>query len=259
MVKSIYYLYKYNFNNEGFQVTAELMVYAIVAAGLIFWLRSILGTKNGEDVDRPTPDLKLSSEGKIIGLGTSSEETEETFCAIKELVEGSKGSMSIDGHAAEAGLIDISKADKEFDIKVFLQAAQDAFAYIVESFAEGDRETLKDLLGEDVYNAFDKSIAAREDAGETMVSEIHAIKKSEVVEASLNGKEALVTVRFWADETSVIRDEDSNIISGHPEKTTLMRDVWTFSRNLKSRDPRWLVIETREDGDEDNDIIPNTH
>ncbi len=242
-------------------MTAELMIYALIAAGLIFWLRSVLGTKNEEDVNRPAPNLELSEDGKIIGLGgcKASNKNEKTLALVEELAKNSKGNMSIGSNAAEQGLVEIIKTDKDFDVYVFLQAAQDAFAYIVESFAEGDREVLKDLLGEEVYNAFDKAITARASAGETMVSEIHSIKKSEILEAGLNGRNAFITVRFWADETSVTRDEDSNIISGHPEKTTLMRDVWTFSRDLKSRDPRWLVVETREDGAEDNDVIPNTH
>lgn len=235
------------------------MVYALVAAGLIFWLRSILGTRDSEDRESNVIPLELNSEGKIIGVGDAVDSIDDKVNLIEELAKTSKGNMSINGQAAELGLIDITKQDKEFDVHVFLQAAQDAFVYIVESFADGDRETLENLLGEDVYNAFDGAITAREAANETAVTEIHAIKKSEIIEASLNGKNALVTVRFWADETSVIKDENSNIIHGHPEKTTLMRDVWTFTRDLKSRDPRWLVVETREDGDGDNEIIPNTH
>ena len=242
-------------------MTAELMVYALVAAGLIFWLRSILGTRDGEERENNVVPLELNSEGKIVslGCGDSSDKGESKAALIEELAKTSKGNMSISNGAAELGLIDITKHDRDFDVYVFLQATQDAFVYIVESFADGDRETLENLLGADVYKAFDGAITAREEAKETAVTEIHAIKKSEIVEASLVGKKALVTVRFWADETSVIKDEDSNILHGHPEKTTLMRDVWTFARDLKSRDPRWMVVETRDDGDGDNEIIPNTH
>lgn len=242
-------------------MTAELMVYALVAAGLIFWLRSILGTRDGEERENNVVPLELNSEGKIVSLGggDSSDKGESKAALIEELAKTSKGNMSISNGAAELGLIDITKHDRDFDVYVFLQATQDAFVYIVESFADGDRETLENLLGADVYKAFDGAITAREEAKETAVTEIHAIKKSEIVEASLNGKKALVTVRFWADETSVIKDENSNILHGHPEKTTLMRDVWTFARDLKSRDPRWMVVETRDDGDGDNEIIPNTH
>ncbi len=238
------------------------MIYALIAAGLVFWLRSILGTRNGEERDSSNViNLELSSDGKIVGLGgdNSAEKQEKKSALIEELAKDAKGNMSIGSRTAELGLIDISNADKDFDIYDFLQATQDAFVYVVESFAEGDRDTLEGLLSPEVYKAFDGAITAREDAGETIITEIHAIKKSEVLEASVDGKNAVVTVRFWADETSVTKDEDSNIIHGHPEKTTLMRDVWTFSREIKSNDPRWFVIETREDGEDDNTVIPNTH
>ncbi|PCJ99034.1 MAG: hypothetical protein COA45_06210 [Zetaproteobacteria bacterium] len=240
-------------------MTAELIVYALVAAGLVFWLRSILGTRDSDD--RTVAPMNLNSEGNVVGIHGAEVPSgaDQKVSLIEELAENSKGNMSIDGQAAEQGLIEITKLDRDFDVYVFLQATQDAFVYIVESFADGDRDTLKNLLGSEVYNAFDGAISAREKANETAVTEIHAIKKSEIVEASIERKVALVTVRFWADETSVIKDENSNIIHGHPEKTTLMRDVWTFSRDLKSRDPRWLVVETRDDGDGDNEIIPNTH
>ncbi len=242
-------------------MTTELIVYALIAAGLIFWLRSILGTRHGDEADRPAPKMELDAEGKIVGtdVSDSSDKAEQPFLLIEELAAHEKGNMSIGNKAAELGLIEIAKADRSFNIYDFLGAAQDAFVYVVESFAEGDRETLRDLLGSTVYNAFDAAISAREDAQETMESEIHAIKKSEVIEARMDGKFAFVTIRFWADETSVVKDEDSNILQGHPEKTTLMRDVWTFSRDLKSRDLRWLVVETRADGAEDNDMIPDTH
>ncbi len=235
------------------------MIYAIIAAGLIFWLRSILGTRNDSDAERPAPEMKIDIEGKIINLGEAKEDTKDILDSIKQLIDNPKGNMSISGQSAELGLVDIAKIDKAFDVSVFLQAAQDAFAYVVESFAEGDRETLEGLLGDDVFKAFDKAISIREKSGDIMETEIRSINKSEITEAGLNGNEAVVTIRFWADETSVTKDSDGKIISGDPDKTTLMRDVWTFSRNLKSSDPRWLVIETREDGEDDNDTIPNTH
>ena len=243
-------------------LSADLMIYALVAAGLVFWLRSILGTRHGDERDRSPANMAQDAEGKVVSImggADSQDQSAKAITMIEELAEEEKGNMSVSGKNTVLSLIDIAKADKSFDIHVFLQAAQDAFAYIVESFAEGDRETLKDLLGEEVYRAFDTAITAREKAGETMVSEIHAVQKSEIIDAGLDGKMASITVRLWADETSVTRDEDGNILHGHPEKTVLMRDVWTFSRDLKSRDPRWLVIETREDGTDDNETIPNTH
>ncbi len=239
-------------------MTAELIVYAVIAAGLVFWLRSILGTRSEDDPVRPSARLELSADGKVVNLDAPDSGNDKALL-IEELAENTKGNMSIASTQAQDGLMDIVKIDRDFDVYAFLNAAQDAFVYIVESFAEGDRETLEDLLGSEVFAAFNSAIDAREKAGETMISEIHSIQKSEIVEARLDGKKAYVTARFWAHETSVTKNENGEIILGHPDQTTEMRDVWTFMRDLKSKDPRWLVVETREDGEGDNEIIPNTH
>lgn len=235
------------------------MVYALVAAGLIFWLRSILGTRSQDEMDRPAPRLELGEDGKVVNLDSPDDKALDGLKLIEELAETPKGNMEIAGPAVVVGLIDIAKADRDFDVYTFLQATQDAFVYVVESFAEGDRETLEDLLSPEVFEAFDGAITDREKSRETMQTEIQSIQKSEITEARLDGKNALITVRFLAEEMSVTKDEDENIIAGHPDKTTTMRDLWTFSRNIKSRDPRWLVVETREDGVNDNESIPNTH
>ena len=236
------------------------MVYALIAAGLIFWLRSILGTRSDDDPNMPSSRLELTEDGKIVGLnGAEAEHGDDKRALVQELVESSKGNMGIDGEDAVAGLHSIIDADRTFDVYTFLNAAQDAFVFTVESFADGDRDTLEDLLSPDVFAAFDGAISEREKAGETMQTEIQSIQKSEVVEAKVEGKKAFVTVRFWADEITVTKDEDGNIVYGHPDKVTQMRDVWTFSRDVKSRDPRWLVVETREDGPGDNETIPNSH
>lgn len=241
----------------------DLLFYGLVAAGLIFWLRSVLGTRNGDERDRSTNNPYLKTiEGNGSPQQQDGQPDAKQFNAeilIEELARTPKGNMAIANRTAENILVDIARVDRNFDVYKFLQAAQDAFVYIVESFADGDRETLKDLLDPAVYNAFDGAIAAREKSGQTMKTEIHAISKSEIVDGKLEGKKAYITIRFFAEETSITKDENQNIIHGHPEKITQMRDVWTFCRDLKSRDPRWLVVETREDGDGDNVTIPNTH
>lgn len=239
-------------------MTAELLVYAVIAAGLVFWLRSILGTRTDEDKERPTLNLELDDQGKVIGIDGNALQLDKA-ALVEELAQNPKGNMTIANRSAENVLCEIAKLDRDFDIYKFLQAGQDAFVFIVESFADGDRDTLEDLLGEEVFAAFNKAITAREEAGETMSAEIQAIQKSEVFEARLEGKVAFVTIRFWAEEVSFTKDKEGNIIAGHPEKIIKMRDVWTFKRDLKSRDPRWFVVETREDGEGDSENIPNTH
>lgn len=241
----------------------DLIIYALVAAGLVFWLRSVLGTRHGEERERPDPFSAAPAEvTQPLDTPAPEEEFEGPMTpqdAIKALAKEPTDTLGVIGEPAEAGLLAISEADKEFEIGFFFNAAQDVFAMAVEAFGEGDKELLGDLLGEDVFNAFEGAIDARAAAGETLMNEIHAIRKAEVIGAVLEDKRAQITVRFIADETSVLKDKEGAVLSGDPDRTTEMRDVWTFSRNLKSRDPRWLVIETRGDFDGDNETIPNTH
>lgn len=242
-------------------MTAELMVYAIIAAGLIFWLRSILGTRSEDDPNVSLTKLELSNDGKIITIGfpEGGDSNSDHVTPIEDLFKEEKNNMAIENPNARDGLIEIAKIDATFDVQSFLRATQDAFVYVVESFADADRDTLADLLSPKVYEAFDAAISQREKAEEKMQAEIQSIKKSGVVEARLEEKRAFITVRFLAEEITHTKDKDGDIIHGHPDKIIQMRDVWTFFRDLKSSDPRWIVVETREDETDDNTTIPNTH
>jgi predicted lipid-binding transport protein (Tim44 family) len=237
-------------------VAADLIVYALVAAGLVIWLRNILGTRHGEERERPNPfvippDI-ANTEDMAPGKTASTAEDK-----IAALIANPDKVMAVDSKTAENGLLDISKADRSFDVNFFLEGAQDAFVMIVEAFAKADRDTLQNLLTEPVYKGFDSAIRDRESRGETVQAEILAVRRAVISAARYDGRMAYVTVRFQADETTVTRDREGVVIAGHPEKSVPMRDMWTFGRDLRSRDPRWLVFETGTDPDGDNDVIPN--
>ena len=233
----------------------DVLIYAIVAAGLVLWLRSILGTRHGDERERPNP--YTPEPRNPLGDSLSSFPTEKPVPAspeerIVQLHQHPTNQVSIAGKMAEEGLVSISRLDKSFDVHHFIQGAQDAFIIIVEAFAAGDLETLKTLLAEPVYNSFEKAIEEREKKGESVSTEIHSIRHTEITDALLKDRMAYITVRFTADETCVIRDYEGEIVSGNPERITEMVDVWVFARELKSRDPRWLLVETRDDFEEDH-------
>ena len=240
---------------------ADLLIYAIVAAGLVFWLKNVLGTRHGEERERPDPFTRAPQEITEDSEAPFEEPSAPLTAAdnIRELSENPTSTMGVDNKTAENGLLDISDADKNFDLKFFLTAAQDVFVMVVEAFGKADRETLGDLLAPNVYEAFESALKEREKVGETLEAEIQAIRKAEVIEASLDGRNAYVTVRFVADEISVTKNKDGEIIAGSNERTTEMLDIWTFTRDVKSRDPRWLVSETRGGFEDDNETLPNSN
>ncbi len=239
---------------------ADLIVYALVAAGLVFWLRNILGTRDDGEPGAPQPaPLDRRPERQSDPLLHSEDLQLAPEDHIRQLALQPGPVFAIANKTAENGLLDIARADRNFDVHFFLSGAQEAFVMIVEGFAKGDRELLKDLLAPPVYQAFEQVISERETRGEKRVTDIHSLLRVEVIDARIQDRMALVTIRFTADETSVARDQNGNIIEGDPDKITKMVDVWTFGREIKSRNPAWLVYETRGGFEDDNDHIPDTH
>lgn len=236
---------------------ADLILYALVAAGLVFWLRSVLGTRHGDERERPNPfTTPVSDKPPVEAAAKDGVVTLPLTDAKPSLPRN----VSIVSEGVEKTLAEIARMEPEFDISKFAQGSQDAFAVIVGSFAAGDRETLKNLLEPSVYTAFNLAIVNREEAGETMSTEIHAVRKAEIMDARIEGRAAYITIRFIADETCVVKNKDGAILSGDPDRITEMNDIWTFSKLLRNKDPRWLLNETR-DGDvkEEQKVVPDTH
>jgi predicted lipid-binding transport protein (Tim44 family) len=165
------------------------------------------------------------------------------------LQSGLDRNMSVTGVNTEQGLTDISRADRAFDLIHFLRGAQDAFVMVVEAYAAGDRSLLRDLLSDPVYQAFSNVIAEREKNLQKASVEIHAVRRVEVVSARLENRDAYITVRFVTDETNVLRDAAGRVIEGNPDRVSEIIDIWTFTRNLRSRNPAWIVSETREENE----------
>jgi predicted lipid-binding transport protein (Tim44 family) len=247
-------------------VPADILIYAIVTAGLVFWLRSILGTNGDDGSQNPN---QLSSHHQKSGTPASDKNDKETtsvlFPGMSAIGDEApkpnlESSMSIGNQEAEVGLAKIAHSDKNFDLAHFLYGSQDAFTMIVEAFSVGDKETLKNLLCDHVYKSFEKVVDDREKSGQRATVDIYSIRKTEIVDAKLEDKTAYITVRFVADETNIVYDKDDKIISGDPDRVTETIDIWTFCREINSRDPAWYLFETRDEDatEEDHKTVPDS-
>jgi predicted lipid-binding transport protein (Tim44 family) len=148
------------------------------------------------------------------------------------------------GSSVAAGLDAIAGVDQGFDAKHFLTGARAAYEMIVTAFAEGDRRQLRSLLSREVYDGFDAAIGERESRGETAETRFVSIDGSTITAAELRARTAQITVRFVSKLISVTRGRAGNVIDGNAEKVTDVTDVWTFAREVSSRDPNWKVIAT---------------
>lgn len=233
----------------------DLLIYIIVAAVLVIWLRNTLGTRHGEERQRPNPlaeQEKPAAEqrGRILDITDSVSILDEPVSVFQGLDLADK--------SVEDGLKEIMRTDRGFDPHRFVVGAKDAFPLIVEAFADGDVATLQDLLAPPVFRAFEEAIESRAALGETVKTEIHSVRKATLADARIVERMAYIKIRFTADETCVIRDRDGKITSGNPDRVTEMTDVWTFGRDTRSKDPTWLLYETSDDVPEDHKTpLPN--
>jgi predicted lipid-binding transport protein (Tim44 family) len=106
------------------------------------------------------------------------------------------------------------------------------------------------LTSPDVRAAFEGAIDAREAAGHVLDNRLVEIDRATIDAARLNGKEAEVDVRFHAYVAVVTRDAEGNMVAGSLTDAVESHDIWTFRRDLKSRDPNWLLVETDDLGAE---------
>jgi predicted lipid-binding transport protein (Tim44 family) len=148
------------------------------------------------------------------------------------------------GTTLALGLDAIATQDSSFDPGHFLSGARSAYEMIVLAFANGDRRTLKDLLSSDVYESFDAAIKDRERLEQKTETRFVSIDKVELIGAELRDGAEHLAVRFISQMISVTRDNTGAIVDGNPEKISDITDVWTFARDISSRDPNWKLVGT---------------
>lgn len=223
--------------SEGFAYI-DILFFAMVAAFIALRLRSVLGRRTGHERRRsagfegPRPN---GAADNVVALPERTPAEVEADAGITNLADG----------RVKAGLTQIRLADQKFDLEQFLAGARGAFETIVEAYAAGDKATLRPLLADEVYHGFDGVIDQRQAAGQTLDTQLIAIRGTEVVDAGMRGGQARVTVRFKSEQVNVLRDASGDLVEGDPNTAEDVVDLWTFARDSRSPDPNWTLVETR--------------
>ena len=223
------------------------LLFLVLAVVIFLRLRSVLGRRTGSE--RPPFD-PYSANGPN-GTGTDKVVTLPRRPGAKTMdpgpgkaAERNWGDHAAKGTPLADAFDSIADSDASFEPGEFLQGARMAYEMIVQAFAAGDRKALKPLLSREVYDGFLSAISNRESRGETVVSNFVGIDKAEITEAAMHGKMAHLTIRFVSQLVSATLDKDGNAVSGDPERITDVTDVWTFARDVTSRDPNWKLVAT---------------
>ncbi|MDO8396787.1 MAG: Tim44/TimA family putative adaptor protein [Bradyrhizobium sp.] len=142
------------------------------------------------------------------------------------------------------GLDAIAAQDSSFDPRHFLSGAKSAYEMIVLAFANGDRRALKDLLSSEVYESFETVIKDREKHEQKTETRFVSIDKAELVGAEARDRAAQLTVRFVSQMITATRDKAGTVVDGSADTVADITDVWTFARDITSRDPNWKLVGT---------------
>jgi len=225
------------------------IIFLALAVFIFLRLRSVLGQRTGRE--RPPYDpystrdaVRSPATDKVVTLPPpAAEAATRPVEAAPPPADRWKG-LAESGSSIAAGLDAIAAAEPSFDAKHFITGARTAYEMIVTAFAEGDRRQLRSLLSREVFDGFDAAISERERRGETAETRFVSIDGATMTAAELRSRTAQITVRFVSKLISATRDRSGNVIVGSAERVSDVTDVWTFARDISSRDPNWKVVAT---------------
>lgn len=235
--------------NETFDIYT--LLFLVLAVVIFLRLRNVLGRRTGNE--RQPYDPYSPSDAKANGGRASTQDT------VVQLPRGRGGAgeerrkADIDDMlkdygprtgALRKGLGAIMQKDPEFEPSQFLEGAKAAYEMIVMAFAEGDKRTLRQLLNEDVYDGFVGAVSEREERGEEVETRFVGIDKADLIEAEFKKDMAQVTVKFVSQLITATRDKGGEVTDGDPAKVREVTDIWTFARDVTSRDPNWKLVAT---------------
>ena len=126
----------------------------------------------------------------------------------------------------------------------FLKGAKIAYDTIITNFASGNLKNIKLLLNKKIYTQFSDAIKDRKEKGHTSETTFIGINSAMIKNHQKKNNILEVTVEFVSEIISTLRDKDKKILSGEPDKIKKVYDSWKFSRDLRSLNPNWLLIDT---------------
>jgi predicted lipid-binding transport protein (Tim44 family) len=225
----------------------DIILLAMVAVFLVARLYKVLGRRTGHEQPRD-PFAGVANDDarrdKIIPLPDRGHAPRPDDGA-KTAAENATVPPAAEAGPLQPGINRIRSADPGFDPALFVAGARAAFELILPAYAGGDLAALRPLLNDEVFDNFGRAIRSRQQARQTLQTTLVGINSTDLIEADLQGRNAVATVKIVSDQINVTRDADGKVVDGDPTAVATVTDIWMFSRNTRSRDPNWTLVATR--------------
>jgi predicted lipid-binding transport protein (Tim44 family) len=144
----------------------------------------------------------------------------------------------------EINIVQNEKFDDDAQ-KEFLKGAKIAYETIITDFSDDDNKLIKSkpLLSKKISDQFNEALKERSNRGHFAEITFIGVNSADIKEHKKTNNILKVTVDFVAEVITCIKDKDKKIISGNPEKIKKIYDTWVFSRDIKSNNPNWQLVE----------------
>ena len=199
----------------------DILIFGVIAVFLILRLKNILGTKtdtHNQDVNKKETSKNFSN---IIPLKAKKNNGD-----LKEIEK-------------------ILKVDPQFQVDEFLSGSTTFLKMVLESFANGNIENIAQYLKPSVLKSFKIAINERLNEKETEIIELNSIQKNEIRSVSITKTSIKISVLFETFQVRALMNKDSKVIDGDKDNEILVKDEWVFERKINSKNPNWILIETK--------------
>lgn len=230
-----------------------LNILLLAVALVVFWrLKSVLGTRTGTEKPPVDPfetkrtDAPRGQEanGSVLRF-PQSQPAPSTEAADREPAAPIWTGYAEAGSPLAASLEQIVESDPSFTPRSFVEGAKMAYEMIIDAFAKGDKAALKNLLSKEVFEGFARAIDDRDAQGQRVESRFVGIDEATIQAATLIGTKATITMQFVSELITATYDKAGEVIDGDAKEIREVTDVWSFERDVSSRNPNWKLVATQ--------------
>ena len=213
----------------------DILILAMIAVFIINRLKNVLGKKSGNESDIVEKFTQKKSAFKESDPDSISN---TTTINNKNMHKNKDVNSSLNG---------ILKIDSNFDTSEFISGAKKAFEFILGQYSQNNLKSLENLLSKNMFDVFQTQIKLREKKAESLEITVISVKSPEIVNAKIEKKSnALITLLFDSEQIQITKDKEGNITDGDSNQILSIKENWTFSKNLKTKDPNWTLEKIEE-------------
>ena len=218
----------------------DILILAMIAVFIINRLRNVLGKKTGNESDIVE---KFTQRKNAFKESEPDSVSDKKFSKLDNNVQKNLHSNK----KINSAINEILKIDDKFEINSFCDGAKKAFEFILTEYSKNNLKALEKLVSKNMYKAFEDQINLRVKNKERLEITVISVKDPEIKSVNLEKKYvAYFKLLFDSEQVQITKNSKGEIIDGDNNQILQIKEIWTFSKNLKSKDPNWILEEIEE-------------